>query len=307
MKKTIPAVILSVLIPAFALTNCTSEQMKAQEQTLKLVVNDLKNQLEAERAKVKDLQKQINDLTQQLNAEKDNVKKLQAQAAQNKQQFEAEKTKEADLFKRINDLTQQLAAEKTKEKGLQRQLDALNRQIESQTAATEKEQKQNEATYNQLLQSLKDEIKKDEVMINKYQDALTINIAERILFDFGRATIKPKYYPVLDKVGKILQSLPDKFIQIEGHTDNVPIAKDYVWKFPNNWALGAMRAINVTTYFIDHFKINPQRIAVMSFSKYRPLVPNTTPANRAKNRRIEIVILNKSLYQEMERKHGLPK
>jgi chemotaxis protein MotB len=304
IRKYIPAG--SILIAAaFLLGSCTAPYVK-EEKTLKLVVNDLRNRLEAEQAKVKDLQKQINDLTQQLNAEKNNVKKLQAQAEQDKQQFDAEKAKEAGLLRKINDLTQQLSAEQSKEKGLQRQLDALNGQIEAQKAAAEKEQNQNEATYNQLVQSLKDEIKKDEVMINKYQDALTINIAERILFDFGKATIKPKYYPVLDKVGKVLKNLPNKFIQIEGHTDNVPIAKDYQWKFPNNWALGAMRAINVTTYFIDHFKIDPQRIAVMSFSKYRPLVPNTTPANRAKNRRIEIVILNQSLYREMERKHGLP-
>ncbi|HPC42317.1 MAG TPA: OmpA family protein [Spirochaetota bacterium] len=186
-------------------------------------------------------------------------------------------------------------------------LEKLNRQIAAQKAEADKKQKKNEETYKNLVASLKDEIQKDEVMISNYKDALTINIAERILFDRGKAEVNPKYYPVLNKVGSVIKNLTDKFIQVEGHTDDVPIAEEYKWKIPNNWALGARRAINVTTYLMDKFNINPQRIAVMSFSKYRPLVPNTSEKNRAKNRRIEIVILDNSLYQQMEIKHDLPK
>lgn len=189
----------------------------------------------------------------------------------------------------------------------QRSLSKLNQQLSDQKTEAERKRKQNEETYKKLIASLKDEIQKDEITITNYKDALTINIAERILFDRGRAEIKHTYYPVLNKIGAVLGTLTGKFIQVEGHTDDVPIADEYKWKIPNNWALGARRAINVTIYLMDKFSIDPQRIAVMSFSKYRPLVPNTNEKNRAKNRRIEIVIIDKSLYQQMEIKHELPK
>lgn len=197
---------------------------------------------------------------------------------------------------------------KEEDKDLNKQLADCKSRLDQnikQNVQSDKDQKKDEETYKKLLESLRDEIKKDDVMINKYKNALTINIAERILFDLGRSEIKPQYFSVLNKIGPIIKNLPDKFIQIEGHTDDVPIAAEYQWKIPNNWALGARRAINVTIYFMDKFKIDPHKIAVMSFSKYRPLVPNTTPENRAKNRRIEIVILDKSLYQEMEKKQGM--
>jgi len=193
------------------------------------------------------------------------------------------------------------------EQTLEKKLEDCNKQLDQcakQKTEEDKKLKTDKDTYDQLAASLKNEIQKDEITLNQYKDAVTINIAERVLFDLGKFEIKPQCYPILNKIGKIIKNLPDKFIQVEGHTDDVPIAEAYQWKIPNNWALGARRAINVTIYFIDHFNIDPHKIAVMSFSKYRPLVPNTSKTNRAKNRRIEIVILNKLLFQEIEGKQG---
>jgi chemotaxis protein MotB len=278
---------------------------KAKSTALQKQLADLQVKLETEKANEAALQKKLADLERQLDSGKEADKKQQKLIADLRQQIEADKAREATFQKQIGDLTRGLASQTLKVKEIQKQLDGMNRLLELQKAEAEKEIKKNEETYNKLVASLKDEMQKDEVTINKYKNALTINIAERILFDLGRAEIKPQFYPVLNKVGKIIKNLPDKFIQVEGHTDDIPIAEEYQWKIPNNWALGARRAINVTIYFIDKFNIDPHKIAVMSFSKYRPLVPNTSAQNRAKNRRIEIVILDQSLYQEMERKQGL--
>jgi chemotaxis protein MotB len=284
MKKylssfTLVSLLVSLVIIA-TIPGCTAKY-KQEEQVLGIEIEKCQKQLADEIAKEKSLQKQLADL---------------------KSNYEADKARNAGTQKRIDDLTQQLSAEKTKEAGLQKQLDVLKGQEEARNAEAAQEEKSNEAAYQQLIKGLKDEIKNDEISIHQYKDIVVINIAERVLFDLGRAEIKTKYYPILDKIGKILKGQSDRFIQIEGHTDDVPIAAEYQWKIPNNWALGARRAINVTIYFMDHFKIDPSKIGVMSFSKYRPLFPNISAANRAKNRRIEIILLGKKLYNQLYKK-----
>ncbi len=187
----------------------------------------------------------------------------------------------------------------------EKQISDLRQELNTQKAHDEQEIDKAKQTYDQLAASLKDEIQKDQVTIDQYKGVLTINMVDKIFFDSGKAIIKKDGYGVLDRVGKILNSVPNKIIRIEGHTDRVPIAEAYKWKYPNNWALGARRAVNVAEYFQDKVKIDPKRLEVVSFSKYRPVAPNDTAMGRAKNRRIEIVLENMSLYQMMEMKKGL--
>jgi chemotaxis protein MotB len=187
---------------------------------------------------------------------------------------------------------------------LDKQIADLRQKIEKQKTDEQKEVDKAKKAYDQLAASLKNEINKDQISINQYKGVLTINMVDEIFFDSGHAEIKKGSFDVLNRVGSILKNLPDKIIQIEGHTDDVPIAETYQHKFPNNWYLGAARAVNVAVYFEKKIGIDPTRLAVLSFSKYRPLVPNTSKTNRAKNRRIEIVVVDRSLYQMMEMKHG---
>ena len=179
---------------------------------------------------------------------------------------------------------------------LKQEIGSLKTQIERDKYKNEKEVARTKKTNDLLAESLKDEIQKNQITINQYRDVLTINISEEIFFDSGSAEIKKAGYGVLDRIGTILKGFPDKLIKIQGHTDNVLIAESFKNVFPNNWALGATRASNVAGYFESKLKIDPLRLEVASFSKYRPLVPNTSASNRAKNRRIEIVLINRDLY-----------
>jgi len=81
----------------------------------------------------------------------------------------------------------------------------------------------------------------------------------------------------------------DNQIRIEGHTDDLPIHNSV---FPSNWELSSARAISVLRYFIQK-GIEPQRLAAVGYGEYHPLVPNTSPENRARNRRVEIYIQKK--------------
>ena len=74
---------------------------------------------------------------------------------------------------------------------------------------------------------------------------------------------------------------------MEGLTDNVPI---HTARFPSNWELSIARAVSVVKYFADAGNINPQRLSAVGYGETRPLVPNNSPANRTKNRRVEIVL-----------------
>ncbi len=127
---------------------------------------------------------------------------------------------------------------------------------------------------------------KDNVSLDATEDGIIIRIDSPILFDLGKAELKPASFPILDKILEMTQKWPNS-IRIEGHTDNLPIHNS---KFPSNWELSTARALSVLRYFLNYGKIEPQRLAAVGYGEYHPLVPNNSIKNRAKNRRVEIYI-----------------
>jgi chemotaxis protein MotB len=116
-------------------------------------------------------------------------------------------------------------------------------------------------------------------------------MVEKVLFDSGSADIKKNGKNVLDRVGGILKQVTDKQINIEGHTDNVPISPKLQHKFPTNWELSTTRATNVVRYLQEKGGLDPRLLFAAGFAEYRPLDSNDTGEGRAKNRRIEIVLI----------------
>ncbi len=85
-------------------------------------------------------------------------------------------------------------------------------------------------------------------------------------------------------------------VRVEGHTDNVPIQTP---RFPSNWELSVGRAVNVVKYFAEVSDMNPQRLSAVGYGESRPVVPNDTPLNRAKNRRVEILLITEGKDQNV--------
>ena len=106
-----------------------------------------------------------------------------------------------------------------------------------------------------------------------------------MLFNLGSANLNPNIFELLDLAIDVTKGWPNS-IRIEGHTDNIPINTD---KYPSNWELSSARALSVLKYFIGN-GISPEKISATGYGEYRPLVPNNTVENRAKNRRVEIFI-----------------
>lgn len=120
---------------------------------------------------------------------------------------------------------------------------------------------------------------------------LVVHVTESALFDAARADLKPTARPALDLVARALAGLANS-VRIEGHTDSRPISTA---RFPSNWELSTARAATVVRYFIEQHKWLPYRISALGYGEYRPLVRNDSPANMAKNRRVDIVVLAPNL------------
>jgi chemotaxis protein MotB len=146
------------------------------------------------------------------------------------------------------------------------------------------------STYEELLQEMKGEIEEGQIAITELQGKLTVDLVDKILFDSGRAEVKPEGLEVLKRVVSILKTVTDKTIRIEGHTDNVPIAGTLAKRYPTNWELSAARAINVTRY-LENQGLDPALLSAAAFGEYQPVADNDTPEGRAKNRRIAIIQL----------------
>ncbi|HOW29049.1 MAG TPA: flagellar motor protein MotB, partial [Elusimicrobiota bacterium] len=119
------------------------------------------------------------------------------------------------------------------------------------------------------------------VMTNK---KVTIRLPSAVLFDSGRADLKPAAFEALDKVAVIIQQSTAPVV-VEGFTDDVPIL---VSKWRSNWELSSARAFSVIQYFMQKHTIAPTRLAARGYGPYRPIAPYTSDENRTLNRRIEI-------------------
>jgi len=119
------------------------------------------------------------------------------------------------------------------------------------------------------------------------EQRVKIMLANPVLFDLGESELKPSAIPVLQQLAGLLKDIPNAVL-VEGHTDDRPIVGG---KFRSNWELSSARAFSVIRYFIEEENIKPERLSAVGYGEHRPLYPNDTEENRAKNRRIEINIV----------------
>lgn len=140
--------------------------------------------------------------------------------------------------------------------------------------------------FEQLQKILSKKGLEGKVELSQTREGIVISFKERLFFRIASADILDDAYPVLNEVGSILKenTFP---IRIEGHSCDLPIKNQ---RFPSNWELSSIRAVNVTKYLIDRIQIPPEQLSVAAYGPYRPLVPNTSEENRGKNRRVDIII-----------------
>ncbi len=152
----------------------------------------------------------------------------------------------------------------------------------------EKREKETEFA-DKLREYMKKKGMEDYAQVNISAQKIRIMFSEQaVLFASGSAELDENARQILNDLAELIYTLPEtNLIIIEGHTDNVPIkTKEYA----DNMELSIGRAISVLNYFVNKKNLPPQRFAIAGYGEHRPVVDNNTPENRAKNRRIEIII-----------------
>jgi chemotaxis protein MotB len=184
----------------------------------------------------------------------------------------------ADLTKQVGDAkVAQAEFEKAKEEA---------KSAKEELARTAAEKGEND----KLLDRLKKEVGSGGAEVAGAGDQITVTMVDRILFKSGQADLSPQGENVLRALGKVLQN-ETKLIEVCGHADNQPVESEVKQLYPSNWELSTARATNVVRFLQDDVGIKPRRLKASGFGSSRPIASNGTANGRARNRRIEILLL----------------
>lgn len=198
-----------------------------------------------------------------------------------------------NLQAQVKGLSAEVASLKKENEMTQMEKDALQAKVNELSQKAEKAEKLEKATqtYQDLTKKLEKEIKDGQVQITEMKNRLTMTMVDKIIFPSGSVEISKDGKKVLDKVVSILKDVKDKRIQVEGHTDNVPIVSMLKKRYPTNWELSTARATEVVRYLQEDGGIDPRLLSATGYAEYLPVAPNDTEEGKHKNRRIEIVLL----------------
>lgn len=157
------------------------------------------------------------------------------------------------------------------------------------TNMEEEKMKQSEELAEKIEESLAESMMGEKIDVEFNSNCVILSLSGAFLFDSGQATLKEEAIPVLDKVSVILAKYADNTVEIEGHTDSVPLNGG---RYENNDVLSSYRALAVFNYLKENAAIDPGMMKHSGRGEYIPVADNSTPEGRAKNRRVEIKIYN---------------
>jgi len=138
-----------------------------------------------------------------------------------------------------------------------------------------------------IQKALNPEIQKREVTMSMHREGLVVSLKEMGFFDSGSAAIRPDSIDAISRLAEVLKQRPEN-LRVEGHTDNIPIHNSH---FASNWELSTTRATEMIRVLITQFGLPAERLSAAGYAEFHPVSDNNSPAGRAQNRRLDIVIL----------------
>ena len=192
-------------------------------------------------------------------------------------EFKENATGEQDS--KLQELADQLGASQEEIKELQESIENLEAE----------KMKLSEELAEKIEESLAENFMSNQVDVSFDANCVILSLNGAFLFDSGKADLKTEAKPILNKIGKILNRDADNTVEIEGHTDSVPLNGG---RYENNDVLSSYRALAVFNYLKDNASIDPSIMKHSGRGEYMPIADNSTPEGRAKNRRVEIKIYN---------------
>jgi chemotaxis protein MotB len=278
--------------------NVKMEQLQQKLEDMEKLVADQKDQLEQavdpeqiaklEKA-IQELQAELEKTKQELQAKIDKLlEKIEAMETVIEQQREAleqatDPEKVAELEKAMQDLKEELEKITTDQ---QPELDE-SEQERLELEAQRRLQAEIKQQTDELKGILKDEIADGLVTVEAVKDKIIIRIQEKGSFSSGSADFNPGFLDVIDRISDAIVRSPGRVV-VAGHTDNVPI---YTNRFRSNWELSSARAVTVVHALLMNPGVSEDRVLIEGHADSHPLVPNDNAENRAKNRRVELILV----------------
>ena len=213
-------------------------------------------------------------------------KRLAAEKQALAAQLADEQDKAKDLGARIDRLVADMASVTKDKSRLQSSVEEMTRAL----AELEKRRAEAEgriAEFKNLISRFRTLIDAGKLKVKIVEGRMVVVLATDILFGSGSASLSKEGKSAIAEVGQVLASIPKRGFQVEGHTDNVPIASV---QYPSNWELASSRAITVLKSMVEA-GLPGERISAASFAETRPVAANDTKEGKAQNRRIEIIIV----------------
>jgi chemotaxis protein MotB len=219
----------------------------------------------------------------------DDQKQLAAQQAQGKDlqaALDDEKERSAALTAQLQQLQDEMARTMKDRASLKSSVDEMKAAL-AEVQQRKAQAEARVAEYKDLLGRFQSLIDAGKLKVKLVDGRMVVVLATDVLFGSGSATLSKPGRAEIAEVAGLLASIPKRSFQVEGHTDNVPIATA---QYPSNWELAAARALTVVKTMVEA-GVPPERISAASYGEARPATANDTPEGRAQNRRIEITVV----------------
>lgn len=253
MKKILQALALSIVSLSLIIGCVPKRKLRASDAALQSVRNDSATQA----GEIANLQANIGQLKQQI----------------------------GDLNKKIADLNNQNGNNQNQLNMSKEQLAAQQRRLAEMQALMDRQKN----AIRDIRQKMSDALvgfNSNELTVSVKNGKVYVSLQENLLFPSGSAVVNPKGKEALGKLAEVLNTNPDITVDIEGHTDSVPIHGRY----QDNWALSTARATAIVRILTQDYQVDPVRVIASGHSSYDPVQTNSTPEGRALNRRTEIIL-----------------
>ncbi len=268
MKKYVAVVVI-----VFLFTSCVAKRLLTQSQMQTAALREdsarLADNIASLKSNITDLNAKIASLTNQLNQLGQQTSDQQSQLNQSKETLEEQ----------------------------QKRLQMQQQRLQSLQALLDQQKAQSNELKNKMTEALKG-FNSSDLSVYQKSGKVYVRLSENLLFPSGSAVVNPNGIDALSKLASVLNMNADVAVNIEGHTDSIPIRG----RFKDNWDLSTARANAIVRVLVDNYKVDPVRVIASGHSYYDPIESNSTSEGRAKNRRTEIILSPKldEMYKLLE-------
>lgn len=262
------------------LTSCVSQKVLRRSQ------------METER-----LREDSARLTNRISNLQNNIITLQANVDDLNKNIAALNKRIANLSNQNSQLGEQTAEQRNQLSQSQQTLQQQQQRLQQLQALLSQQRLQSEQLKNKMAEALKG-FSKSDLSVYQKNGKVYVSLSENLLFPSGSADVNPKGVDALSKLAAVLNLNSDVAVNIEGHTDSIPIRGRY----KDNWDLSTARANAIVRILVNNYKVDPVRVEASGHSFYDPIESNSTPEGRSKNRRTEIILSPKldEMYKLLE-------